>query len=105
MNTLVFTAGLLSVCTGFSFPWPLVGHSPHLVAINLVCRFPTLLPSSITSNEDLLPEITAIDDANERISELLEDLLRTPYFRLYSVDILASCEYMPQELFECYSET
>ena len=28
-----------------------------------------------------------------------------PFFRLYSVDILASCEYMPQELFECYSES
>ena len=28
-----------------------------------------------------------------------------PFFRLFSVDMLASCEYLPQELFECYSET
>jgi hypothetical protein len=105
MNTLIFVAGLLSVCTGFSFPRPSARHSPHLVAINPVGRFPTSLSSSVSSNEDLLPGIAAIDDANEKISELLENLRQTPYFRLYSVDILASCEYMPQELFECYSET
>ena len=28
-----------------------------------------------------------------------------PYFRFYSVDMLGSCEYLPQELFECYSST
>ena len=28
----------------------------------------------------------------------------SPYFRLYSADVLAPCELLPQELFECYTE-
>ena len=36
---------------------------------------------------------------------MLEVVREQPYFRLYSVDILASCEYLPQELFECYTES
>lgn len=46
-----------------------------------------------------------IDEANGIISEQMENLQDSPYFRLFCVDILASCEYMPQELFECYTET
>lgn len=46
-----------------------------------------------------------IDGANDVISDQMENLKESPYFRLFCVDILASCEYMPQELFECYSET
>merc|ERR1712238_225787 len=61
--------------------------------------------SSISPNEDLLPGISMIDDANAAIAETMENLQGSPYFRLFCVDILASCEYMPQELFECYSET
>jgi len=61
--------------------------------------------ASITSNEDLKPGISVIDDANDVISQQMENLQESPYFRLFCVDILASCEYMPQELFECYSET
>ena len=49
--------------------------------------------------------MTAIQEANDQLSEQLEGLRESPYFRLYCVDILGSCEYMPQELFECYSET
>ena len=60
---------------------------------------------SSKSNEYLLPGIQAIDASNEDLLEKLESLRESPAFRLYSVDILASCEYMPQELFECYTES
>jgi hypothetical protein len=59
----------------------------------------------ISSNEELLPGIEAIDAANDNLFGKLEALRDEPYFRLYSVDILASCEYIPQELFECYSQS
>ena len=58
-----------------------------------------------SSNEDLLPGIAEIDKANNELFERLEALRNQPYFRYYSVDILASCEYIPQELFECYTES
>lgn len=61
--------------------------------------------SSVSSNEDLLPGIAAIDAANPELLAKLESLRDKPYFRFYSIDILASCEYMPQELYECYTET
>lgn len=61
--------------------------------------------ATISSNEDLLPGIAAIDASNPSLYQMLESMRTKPYFRLYSVDILASCEYLPQELFECYSET
>lgn len=61
--------------------------------------------STVSSNEDLLPGITAIDDANPELLGKLEKLRDKPYFRFYSIDILASCEYMPQELYECYTQT
>mmetsp|Transcript_7555 Transcript_7555/g.9880 ORF Transcript_7555/g.9880 Transcript_7555/m.9880 type:complete len:425 (-) Transcript_7555:144-1418(-) len=61
--------------------------------------------SSISSNEDLLPGIQAIDQGgNQELLLKLEALREAPDFRFFSVDILASCEYMPQELFECYTE-
>jgi len=53
----------------------------------------------------LLPGIAEIDKANDELFAQLEALRNQPYFRYYSVDILASCEYMPQELFECYTES
>jgi hypothetical protein len=56
-------------------------------------------------NEDLLPGIAAIDAANAELLSKLEVLRDQPYFRFYSIDILASCEYMPQELYECYTQT
>jgi hypothetical protein len=60
---------------------------------------------SLSSNEDLLPGISAIRSANSDLHRMLEVVREQPYFRLYSVDILASCEYLPQELFECYTES
>jgi hypothetical protein len=64
-----------------------------------------VLSSSVSSKEELKPGIMAIDGANELVMSQLNSLCQAQNFRLYSVDILASCEYMPQELFECYSET
>jgi hypothetical protein len=61
--------------------------------------------SAISSNEDLLPGIAAIDKMNADLLAKLGPLRELPYFRLYSVDMLGSCEYMPQDLFECYSQT
>lgn len=58
-----------------------------------------------TATEDLAPGIAVINSMNEGLEKLLENLRDKPYFRLYSVDMLGSCEYMPQELFECYSQT
>jgi hypothetical protein len=42
---------------------------------------------------------------NSDLCDRLEALKDQPYFRLYSIDILGNCEYMPQEIYECYSET
>lgn len=53
----------------------------------------------------MLPGIAEIDKANDQFFMQLQTLRNQPYFRYYSVDILASCEYMPQELFECYTES
>jgi hypothetical protein len=63
------------------------------------------MTASASVSENLLPGIGAINKANDDLFEKLEALRENPYFRFYSVDILASCEYMPQELFECYTET
>lgn len=53
----------------------------------------------------LAPGIQAIDAALPTLSSLFAELRSLPYFRLYSCDMLASCEYLPQELFECYTES
>lgn len=68
-------------------------------------RGSSALSSTISNDDDLLPGISAIQEANDQLSEELGSLRNSPYFRLYCVDILASCEYMPQELFECYTES
>jgi hypothetical protein len=57
------------------------------------------------TTDDLAPGIDAINSMNGDLEQLLNSLRDQHYFRLYSVDMLGSCEYMPQELFECYSET
>jgi len=54
---------------------------------------------------DLSPGVDAINAQNSELCGMLRTMRTRPFFRLYSVDILASCEYMPQELFECYSES
>lgn len=56
-------------------------------------------------SEDLLPGIAAIDASNDGLENMLSQLRDQSFFRLYSVDMLGSCEYMPQEIFECYSES
>lgn len=56
-------------------------------------------------SEDLVPGIAAIDASNDDLEGMLSHLRDQSFFRLYSVDMLGSCEYMPQELFECYSES
>lgn len=59
----------------------------------------------VTNTDDLKPGIAAIDMMNPEFQKTLEELRHFPYFRLYSCDMLGSCEYMPQELFECYSQS
>ena len=59
----------------------------------------------VTNTDDLKPGIAAIDTMNPEFQKTLEELRHFPYFRLYSCDMLGSCEYMPQELFECYSQS
>jgi hypothetical protein len=106
MNTALVVASLISAGTGFSVPKNSALNSPRLSRqIDRSARSPTFFSSTITANDELLPGIEAIDAANDQVSEQLSGLRHTPYFCLYSVDILASCEYMPQELFECYSQT
>ncbi len=61
--------------------------------------------SLASSNGDLAPGIAVIEEANEAVGGYMGNLQDSAYFRLFCVDILASCEYMPQELFECYAET
>ena len=64
----------------------------------------TLQSSAVSTNDELVPGIAAIDSVNDDIRSTMMALRDAPYFRMFAVDILASCEYMPQELFECYSE-
>lgn len=65
---------------------------------------PTALAAS-HSDDSLAPGIQAIDAALPTLAPLFAELRSLPYFRLYSCDMLASCEYVPQELFECYTES
>ena len=64
-----------------------------------------LAATAISNNEELLPGISAINESNDDLNVKLSKLCDHSFFRLFSVDILASCEYMPQELFECCTET
>jgi hypothetical protein len=63
------------------------------------------IASAISSNEELLPGIAVIDEQNHDFYLKVRELRHQPSFRLYSCDLLGSCEYLPQELFECYSES
>ena len=83
------------------------GHSvvrTHPGVVQTRSRRSISVSSVISSNHELLPGIDAINKYNEELFARLEALRESPYFRFFSVDILASCEYMPQELFECYTE-
>jgi hypothetical protein len=103
--SLAFAVGV----HGFFTPAPFSRHHQHGGATlqQLAPRSVLSMSSNtlVSSNEELLPGIAAINSANDELFEKLESLRDEPYFRLYSVDILASCEYIPQELFECYSES
>jgi Endoplasmic Reticulum Oxidoreductin 1 (ERO1) len=60
---------------------------------------------SRSNNIDLLSGMTIIDTNVDILYDKLSKFRDTSlYFRLYSVDILGSCEYMSQELSECYAE-
>jgi len=108
---LLFTFPLLVVTDGFvSGPGLALRYrsaARHQVTPPVSSRSISQLSMSsvVSSNQDLLPGISAISESNEELLEKLESLRDQPYFRLYSVDILASCEYLPQELFECYSSS
>lgn len=114
-SLLSVAACIVVVCTAFSVPKLNNNHYRGLentiqrrvnsfVSTTTTSRRSSFT-SSISSNEDLLPGIFVIDDANDVIIDKIENLQESSYFRLFCVDILASCEYMPQELFECYAET
>ena len=70
-------------------------------------RHPSLHMATVAAlhDESLAPGIDAIDTALPSIAPLFSELRSLPFFRLYSCDMLASCEYLPQELFECYTES
>lgn len=90
------------------FVVPTVSQSPRCRGLPSDDSLRSRLAASslaVSSDEELLPGIEAIDRNNPELLAKLEVLRQVPYFRLYSVDMLASCEYMPQELFECYSQT
>lgn len=82
-----------------------------LVPCNLVDRRPTrtrdhgrLRPlQSVAAS--FQPAMEVINSQNPELLRNLESLRSKSDFRYYSVDILASCEYMAQELFECYTES
>ena len=76
-----------------------------LSSYNRPLRLRQQLASTVSSNQDLVPGIDKINELNDCLFDRLENIREDPYFRLFSVDILASCEYMPQELFECYTES
>lgn len=99
-----FPALVIATANGFTAPQNFPPHPLHRARINARSEGGSL-SALVSSNEDLKPGIAAIDGANEQLMQQLNELRQVQNFRLYSVDILASCEYMPQELFECYSET
>jgi hypothetical protein len=92
---------LFTFVQGFVAP----SQNHRLALLRQTHRLDSTSAASISSNEDLLPGIEKIDAQNHELYELLSNLRDKPYFRLYSVDMLGSCEYLPQELTECYSET
>jgi hypothetical protein len=75
---------------------------PHPANKRGIALFASVAPEYAA---DLSPGIDAINSQNADLYDQLNTLRTRPFFRLYSVDILASCEYIPQELFECYSES
>ena len=119
---LLSAAGMITLCSAFSITERSCRHfsvwQPSTGSLNRIHQREQCLDyrhfqstelwstsALASSNGDLSPGIAVIDDANDSIFGYMSNLQDSPYFRLFCVDILASCEYMPQELFECYSET
>ncbi len=99
VNSWRIQSTIVAPCSKFASHW-----NP-LPKISLAIAKSSSSASVVSSNEDLLPGIAAIDAMNSDLCDRLEALKDQPYFRLYSIDILGNCEYMPQEIYECYSET
>ena len=97
---LISLASTKSLTSAFS-PSSSIHRNPFRSSSNLAAP----LHQSASSTADLAPGISVINELNSELEPKLNLLRTQPYFRLYSVDMLGSCEYMPQELFECYSET
>lgn len=103
---LVAALAACSISTGDGFLLPT--QPTKCISRQLQCQQKAsalVLGSAVSSNGELQAGISAIDAANPALYDKLSRLRDNTYFKLFSVDILASCEYMPQELFECYSET
>ena len=81
---------------------PINQHTTHTSTKTTKLQMAT---TATLHDESLSDGILAIDSAMPTLSPLLAELRSLPYFRLYSCDMLASCEYLPQELFECYTES
>jgi len=56
-------------------------------------------------DQELSKGIESINNSNRELMEMLMEMVENPFFRLYSVDMLASCEYLPQITEECYTES
>lgn len=102
---------LVGVCRGFSIPGSFSWRSP-ISPFNSAWSMPTVLSATTatttttsTSHQDMTVGISAIDNANDEIIARLDRLRHIPAFCLFGMDILSSCEYMPQELQECYTST
>jgi Endoplasmic Reticulum Oxidoreductin 1 (ERO1) len=110
---LVALALLLLMLSLLPYVGALVALKPHLAQYSRYSQSFNIMLSStvrnavstVSNNEELLPGIAAINKSNDDLNAKLSKLCDHTFFRLFSVDILASCEYMPQELFECYTET
>ena len=102
-------------CNAFTSPRAIGVPQSMIKYNNQQLIFSTHMPTKTTKlqmattatlhDQSLSDGIAAIDKAMPTLSPLLSELRSLPYFRLYSCDMLASCEYLPQELFECYTES
>jgi hypothetical protein len=111
---MLISSVMIPSCFTFSFPQPHhhlnananVNAQKHAFVQSHARS--TTIPTSLystTESSDIQPGIDIINTHNPSLHQSLSNLRAIPYFRYYSVDMLASCEYMPQELFECYTET
>mmetsp|Transcript_11602 Transcript_11602/g.20901 ORF Transcript_11602/g.20901 Transcript_11602/m.20901 type:complete len:410 (+) Transcript_11602:167-1396(+) len=106
------SAGYLANCNAFVSPRTFTNTNNRVLVVNNNIPHPpsfqtTALTAAVAAlhDESLAPGIQAIDAAMPTLAPLFAELRSLPYFRLYSCDMLASCEYIPQELFECYTES